>query len=190
MTEGEQLGVDHRDWTPTPEISEYSYDAGLEVALSRIKELAENQEYVVVAINGVAPDVGKTRLTADIMENLMESEIPAVTEADDYQLDYIVDDLRSAQQNYAKEGGVILLNAFDSGSMETEELLTKLKKMKDSGLAKRAKEIGLPLNKIDFWIALQRPDKKFRSDQIPLGDILITNEKAEDKNSRYRQFAA
>lgn len=152
---------------PTPE---YSFEDGVETAVERIRELYEaSDKDVVVEINGSGINVGKTELLRNLARKLGEANI-SLSVLNDPTREYY--DYMKANNTDANGG---------AGEKRVYIVGTSIGKMYHSTEEYKTLRMGeLP---VDLYIGIYRPDKPFGKDSrlVPVADIMIRNEGAEDK---------
>lgn len=167
---------------------EYNFESGIKAAMERIQSLLAEKDVVLVGINGSDTNVGKTRVGAELSKLLNENQIPNIRVGG---IDIIKQNEHKVLSMLAESDqprGVIIFTAQMSGSY-TEDQLTKLKQSFDDDAKEAASRSGLPFDKVDLMISIYRPDKPFVSadeniNTKPIGDIIIRNEKAIDKDTK------
>ncbi|MEK9165729.1 MAG: hypothetical protein AAB525_02630 [Patescibacteria group bacterium] len=167
------------------EKKEYSFNEGLEEIKRQVTSLLKSKDYVVIAFNASGTDVGKTYLSGAMRSWCYEQEIPFCNCPQDYSLQDGIDAFLGEQLEFNRSGGVIILEGSAGVFFrESRDLIISFKQARNTSLAAIGEEIGLPLNSIDIWVAIYRPDKPFQLDKSTdelLGDIIIRNEGAKDK---------
>ncbi|MBI3332401.1 hypothetical protein HYZ99_05620 [Candidatus Peregrinibacteria bacterium] len=152
----------------------------LEPIITRIVEMLNTMRRdIVVAINGAAPNVGKTYVASALHALLMRRNIESV-DSNDYLLESQIDVLQELKRVNNPQPGVVIMSAYmDDGSGEKSDFVDRLKELKDSRIADYSKG---KFNEVDMWIAIYRNDRRF-SHPFVLGDVLIRNDGAKNKTS-------
>jgi len=162
---------------------EYRFNEGLEKIKRQVISLLKSKDYIVIAFNASGTDVGKTYLKGAIHSWCYEQKLPFYSCKSEYDLGGF-DAFLSEQQEFGREGGIIILESCAGCFSAPKDTIISFKQTRDTNLTSATKETGLPLNSIDIWVAIYRPDKPFQlagpTDEL-LGDIIIRNEGAKDK---------
>ncbi len=166
-----------------PETPEYRFDEGVKVITSKIIELLEDQSNTVVAVNGSAPNVGKTELMKRLVNDL---ENQGVTTVATHNIDDILEPEHHTPDKEKKEGLSFIFDQARIGATSVSNLNEEREfydqKVKDILQRAGYKEIG-----IDIWIGIYRPDLPFPEQTesgepaVPIADILIKNSQASNK---------
>ena len=156
--------------------NEYSFEDGLERALTEVSDLLKRQEYVVVAITGSSHDVGKSTLQAELGNRLLQTGADVEGYSEIENLGYA-----SLHFSDAAAGKVIIFGAEPTVYSE------KGKQNQDKHLAGVAGQQGLTIPKIDLRILIYRPDHPFTGEEKVCADIIIRNDRAIDDPRKMRE---
>jgi hypothetical protein len=176
---GEKVNV-NIDYTTIPEeveqTKEYNFDEGLQEILKRVEALLSHQDYVVVGINAIGADVGKTYLKNSIAGYFLNNGIIAVAFNNPDQFD--LENLRFYQSRFTTKKVVIVFESFASFYGNDEEV-NALRKFHNIEVAYAGDQFNVPITHVDVWVGLCRPDRPFPGNSG--ADVVICNEKAVDK---------
>ncbi|MBU0706140.1 hypothetical protein KJ657_04920 [Patescibacteria group bacterium] len=165
-----------------PEIC--SFEGGLKKARVQIAELLKEKDYVVMAINGSGPEVGKTFLTGEIARGFLEEGVPIGICTDNGNFVCAEEQLATTQALLEKcDRGIYILGAWEASHGCKKYGKTDVRAGYDEMLKEAARKIGLSLSKVDIWVAIYKKDKPFhivkkkRDDPYdPFEDIIICND--------------
>ncbi|MBU0732403.1 hypothetical protein KKC88_06010 [Patescibacteria group bacterium] len=165
---------------------EYSFDEGLEEAFNRAKELLEGQDNVVIAINVPSIEdqaVGKTTLSQQLTLKCKQEGIPAFSVSQPDAMSSYVGGFKDAAKAFGKKGGVIIFSEMGSIDVIPPAKIKLYKKGMNKRVNSGGEKSGLQLSGVDIWISLYRPDRPHGKENGKklIGDVVICNEKAEDK---------
>lgn len=163
-----------------PQIPEYNYEDGLAEVCRRLDEYMtrEQPRIAVIAINGSGIEVGKTQLRIDIEKYLRNHSREDATNHIWLCHDYPVIPPQLLEQ-FRQQGSndrVFVFYYNEEGKFAVPEKFQHYKTVINRLFTDRH-----PSLQVDLWIAIQRPDKRFPTDTIPMGDLLITNQHAIDR---------
>jgi hypothetical protein len=172
---------------PAPEIMNYS--DGLQAVRRRVTNLLEFQHMVVVAINGAGPAVGKTTLTGELARGFLEQNVPVGVCLDGNNLDVALGQQRRSRVQFGcADRGIIVMQGIEPPHGRRIFGNADIRQIYDNLFKKKAQEFGVPLDKIDLWVALYSDSTPFDKvcswwDQPynPFEDVIIRNEHARTK---------
>lgn len=165
----------------TKEKQEYTFDEGIKEIIRRVRNLLNSQDYVVIALNAEGISVGKTYLSNKIVAMMIQEGIASIKPSTDSAMERWLTDFKYNQQcSKHKNKGVVVLEARATNMTCLPEDLMQIREFYDQSLEIEASKLNLPLQKIDLWVAIYRPDQPFylKPGKKIFGDIIIRNEQA------------
>ena len=175
--------IDHPDKPRGPEV--VSFDVGVRLIRAKITELLASQDDVVFAINGSAPEVGKTHLAGEISKSFFMEKIPSGTCTNYDDLLTAAMNLHFYREQMTSQKGIYIFEGINPPHGLSVYGDTHVRPAYDARLKRAAKELRLDLERIDVWAAIYTPDKPhFHSNERlglqyePFEDVIICNEEA------------
>ena len=162
-----------------------TFDEGLKRTLEIVESLLETQHYVVVAVSGPDNDtnIGKSRITGEIMKACFDSQIPSINFSDRKENmgegDIVL--LRDKQKTFVdnSDRGVIVFGEMSSFSGSGNSNLVEIfKKAQDNSIATSLSNL-LGIEKIDIRVFIYRQGQKVTPNDRIYADVIIRNEKAK-----------
>ena len=167
----------NRDFPPETN-KEYPFDQGVAEATARIQQIFEQADRdIFVIVNGSSINVGKTRLTNELEQNLKRAGLEVGHINDD-----TINAYQNAQHNYQlgrAQTGEPTEKRIYLIQIQGLSLPLSVEKYKQRISAANRRVVG------DLYIGIYRPDKPFISsgDSKPIADILIRNEFTKDEST-------
>jgi len=160
---------------------EYDFESGVKEIMERIESLLTEQDAVTVSICGPRENdrnVGKTKLSGRIGQELMSRDIPFFCTADDNLLSlHKPGDIVWRQRGEPTNKKVLILGAVCGLTSNDEMKIQKFKAVHDAVLTEAAQTAGLPFTKIDLHILIYSSDRvPPESERQGYPDLVIRND--------------
>lgn len=165
------------------------FDVAFERLRATMRLILQRQPNLVVAINGAGPDVGKTYLSGELAKELLLGGAPTGICEDPSQLQTAIEQV----ENYRTLFGNMNQSAYIFKGWQPPHGISRrgdigVRENYDENLERAAVQYGLPLRKVDLWIALYAKGRTFprpfdceNLPYDPFEDFIVLNDKVEEK---------
>ena len=145
---------------PTPSETEVcSFNDGLAKIRARLIELLEHQNNAVFAVGGTSPQGYRDFLANAVSIDFNDRGIPAAVCAAPDDLESATRQLAVIRKHLDSHRSLYVLKAWDPPHGLRSYRDKDIRLVYDKALALRAKQLNLPLEKVDIWAAVYEPGK-------------------------------
>lgn len=161
-----------------------SFESGLVRIRGKMAEIFKRQKVLTIAINASAPSIGSPNLSGQIAKGLLEQGVPTgiCPHPDDFEAAlHQVGHFREIFENWSQVAYIIDEWEVPHGVRKIGNI--DIRDAYDDRLRVAATAFGLPLKKVDLWVAIFTKASPFQnyaawSDDVydPIEDVIICND--------------